>query len=62
MQVLQRRIEGMRAAGRAVVLAGDLNIAYAVIDHCDYCDAPDRVQAAFLKDRPDRCEAPACVA
>mmetsp|Transcript_18664 Transcript_18664/g.75028 ORF Transcript_18664/g.75028 Transcript_18664/m.75028 type:complete len:358 (-) Transcript_18664:2610-3683(-) len=31
---LQRRIEAMRAAGRKVVLVGDLNISYLKIDHC----------------------------
>ncbi len=54
MQVLQRRIEALRAAGRAVVLVGDLNITAGVMDHCDFCEASPHVQAAFLTNRPDR--------
>ena len=54
MQVLQRRIEALRAAGRAVVLVGDLNITAGVMDHCDYCEASPHLQAAFLTNRPDR--------
>lgn len=54
MQVVQRRIERLTSAGRDVILAGDLNIAPRLEDHCDYCNAPPGVQANFLNRRPDR--------
>ena len=41
-QVLQHRMESCLAAGRSVVLAGDLNVAPFAIDHCDYANAPAR--------------------
>ena len=42
VQVLEHRMVSCLAAGRSVVLAGDLNIAPFPIDHCDYANAPDR--------------------
>ena len=37
------------AAGRSVVLAGDLNIAPFANDHCDYVNAPARSAHIFLE-------------
>eukprot|EP00884_Botryococcus_braunii_P005410 jgi/Botrbrau1/14870/Bobra.0298s0004.1 len=49
LEVLQVRVEAMRAAGRRVVLMGDFNISPAPIDSCDsgresqFLARPDRV-------------------
>ena len=39
-QVLRHRIESCLAAGRSVVVAGDLNIAPYPFDHDNFADAP----------------------
>lgn len=52
--MLQHRMRCMLAAGRHVVLAGDLNIALQPEDHCDYLDAAPPEQRAFTRRRPDR--------
>lgn len=54
LQILQRRVAAVLAQGRAVLVVGDLNIAVALQDHCDYADARPSVQATFLDGRPDR--------
>lgn len=41
------RLEGLRAAGRRVVLVGDYNITCNPMDHCE--PGPK-----FMDDRPDR--------
>eukprot|EP00884_Botryococcus_braunii_P018994 jgi/Botrbrau1/5779/Bobra.0155s0002.1 len=65
-QVLERRVEAMRAAGKAVLLAGDFNIAVKPLDHCDYVKSTlaaaerlfyqrrgDRVWLVSLLERPE---------
>lgn len=47
VQALVMRLEGLRAAGRRVVLVGDYNITYDPKDHCE--PGPH-----FLDNRPDR--------
>lgn len=37
-----------------MLVVGDLNIAVAPEDHCDYADARPSVQSSFLDGRPDR--------
>lgn len=51
-QILTHRINTALAAGRAVILCGDLNITAAPEDHCHH--GPGASVDAFLAERPDR--------
>lgn len=53
-QVLEHRVKAVLAAGRPVIIAGDLNIAPYPIDHCDYFRATATIQGTMLEGRPDR--------
>ena len=48
-QAVQIRAEAFIAAGRQVIITGDLNISPQLVDHC----SPDLKN--FLSNRPDRC-------
>ena len=52
VQVLQHRVESCQAAGRNVVVTGDLNIAPYPIDHCDFVRAPQRCRRRPPAARP----------